>query len=65
MKAKKLKEYVNSIPDECDVVIGDTDPMGRHDLEIEKVIKKKYGFDESNEQYYALVTKGVRGCCFI
>ena len=65
MKVKRLKVFLDSIPDDAEVVIGNNDPSGRYDLEIEKIIRKKYGFDESNEQYYVLVVKGLGGGCFI
>lgn len=65
MKGRKLKDLLKNIPDDADILIGDEDPIGRSDLNVEKIVKKKYGFDESNDQYYVLVTHGVSGGCFI
>lgn len=36
------------------ILIGDDDKYGRNDVMIKEILRKPYGFDESNDYYYVL-----------
>ena len=60
-----MKKIVNQIPDEQEVLIGDRDKFSRNDLDIEKIVTKKYEFDQDNSYYHVLVMKGLSEGCLL
>ena len=49
-----LVEELNKLNQQAHIFIGNDKEMDMNDVMIEKIVRKKYGFDEGNDQYYVL-----------
>lgn len=50
----ELIEELSKLNPQAHIFIGSEDEMDMNDVRIEKIVRKKYGFDEENAQYYVL-----------
>ena len=50
----ELVEELSKLNQQAHIFIGNDKEMDMNDVMIEKIVRKKYGFDEGNDQYYVL-----------
>jgi len=57
---------VNQLPDDTEILMGtEDDRFGRNNLDIEKIVRRSYEFDQDNSYYHVLIMKGLSSGCLL